>query len=150
MQKKRVFGTKNKNSLLPEQANKLKIQEKTNKGIGNDHSFIELIIDSIQDIKGKNIVKLDLSSLDEAPATCFIICEGDSNIQMRAIGDNIYNRVKQKTNILPNNREGSNSSKWLLIDYFDIVVHIFYPTARHFYDLEDLWSDAEITAYDEV
>ncbi|MEZ5041448.1 MAG: ribosome silencing factor [Saprospiraceae bacterium] len=108
----------------------------------------DLIIDSIQDIKGKQIVKLDLRNLDEAPADFFIICEGDSNTQVKAISDNIHRRLKQEARMLPNHVEGEKNALWICLDYFNIVVHVFYKETRAFYELEDLWSDARYTAYE--
>lgn len=109
-----------------------------------------LIIDSIQDIKGKNIVKIDLRRLGEAPADFFIICEGDSTTQVRAISDNIFKRVAEELKVKPQHREGVDTSKWVLVDYFNTIVHIFYPETREFYDLEDLWSDADFTNYENL
>jgi ribosome-associated protein len=106
-----------------------------------------LIIDAIQDIKGKNIVSLDLRNLDEAPADFFIICEGDSTTQVSALAGNVIKRVKDELGVIPGNREGMINAKWVLVDYFNTIVHIFYPETRQFYDLEDLWNDAEITEY---
>ena len=108
----------------------------------------DLIIDSIQDIKGKNILKLDLRELDDAPTDYFIICEGDSNTQTKAIADNIYLRVKKEGGTLPLHQEGQQNARWICMDYFDTVVHIFYREAREFYELEDLWSDAKFSSYD--
>lgn len=110
----------------------------------------ELIIDSIQDIKGKEIVKLDLRSLDESPANYFIICNGESTTQVRAISNNICKRLKYEADVRPNHVEGDRESKWILVDFFNVVVHIFYPETRAFYELEDLWSDAAVTAYDDI
>lgn len=106
-----------------------------------------LIIDSIQDIKGKNIVKLDLRHIPEAPADYFIICEGDSNTQVKAISDRIYKRVKEETGTTPNHIEGERSAMWICVDYFNTIVHIFYREKRNFYELEELWSDAKFTEY---
>jgi ribosome-associated protein len=108
----------------------------------------ELVIDSIHDIKGKNVVKLDLRHLEEAPSDYFIICEGDSNTQVKAIADNIYRRIKDEMGILPNHTEGQRESLWICIDYFTTVVHIFYREKRGFYDLESLWSDAKFVEYE--
>lgn len=108
----------------------------------------ELIIDSIQDIKGKNILKLDLRALDEAPADYFIICEGDSNTQTKAIADNVYLRVKNEGAIMPVHQEGQQNATWICMDYFNVVVHCFYKETRKFYELEDLWSDAVFTEYE--
>jgi len=106
-----------------------------------------LIIDSIQDIKGKNIVLLDLRHLHDAPTDYFIICEGDSNVQVRSIADNVKKRVYKEMNTLPNHVEGQQKSLWVLVDYFTVVVHVFYRDTRAFYELEDLWSDANFTKF---
>lgn len=114
----------------------------------NELDLNDLIIDSIRDIKGKNIIKLDLRKIDDAPADFFIICEGDSSTQIRSLADNVRRRVKEEFGLRPNHVEGVSGSKWILADYFDTVVHIFYPETRQFYDLEDLWSDAHSIAYE--
>jgi ribosome-associated protein len=116
----------------------------------NSSDLLDLIIDSIQDIKGKNVMKLDMSKLDDAPADYFVICSGDSTTQVKAISGNISRRVKEELSLAPAHVEGTNDARWCLVDYFDIVVHIFYPETREFYDIEDLWSDAEITSYEDV
>lgn len=109
--------------------------------------LIETIIEAIQDIKGKNIIKLDLTSLNDAPTDFFIICEGDSSTQIKAISESINKKVKQELGILPSHIEGVQGSKWVLVDYFDTIVHVFYPETREYYDIEDLWSDAKSTEY---
>lgn len=106
-----------------------------------------LIIDSIQDIKGQNIVKLDLRHLEDAPTDFFIICEGNSNTQVKAISDNIRKRLKEEAKIVPDNTEGERNAVWICLDFFYVVVHIFYKETRTFYELEDLWSDARFTEY---
>lgn len=105
------------------------------------------IIDAIQDIKGKNIVKLDLRSLDDAPADYFIICEGESSTQVKAISDSISRKIREKMGIHANHLEGSVGAKWVLVDFFETVVHVFYPETRAFYEIEELWGDAKITEY---
>jgi len=115
--------------------------------VPDSDTLTNLIIDCIQDIKGQNIVKLDLREVGEAPTDFFIICEGESTTQISAIANNIHKRLKEEIGLSPSHREGLQSSKWVLVDYFDIVVHVFYPETREFYDIEDLWSDASITEY---
>jgi len=110
----------------------------------------DLIVDAIQDVKGKNIVKLDLRKLKERPTDFFIICEGDSIVQVRAIADRVRSKVRDLTGRRPGHLEGGNNSIWVLVDYFDVVVHVFYPETRAFYDLETLWSDADITTYPDL
>ena len=109
-----------------------------------------LIIDSIQDIKGKKIVKLDLRELEDAPTDFFIICEGDSTTQVKAISDNIALRVKREFGVFPSHVEGEKNALWICIDYFSTVVHVFYPETRSFYELESLWSDAAFTEFESL
>ncbi len=111
-----------------------------------DQDFLDLIIDSIQDIKGKNIVLLDMRHLPDAPASYFIICEGESNTQIRAIAGNVERRAKTEAGVKAHS-EGQLGAKWVLVDFFDVVVHIFDKDTRRYYELEDLWSDARFTEY---
>lgn len=108
----------------------------------------DLIIDSIQDIKGKQIVKLDLRKVGDAPADFFIICEGDSTTQVKGISDNILKRIKEEAGLKPNHVEGERYARWICMDYFNTVVHIFHRETRSFYELEDLWSDAIFTEFE--
>ena len=116
----------------------------------NSSQLLDLIIDSVQDIKGKDLVKLDLCKIEDAPADYFIICSGESSTQIRSISNNVSRRVKEELGIKPAHTEGTNDARWCLVDYFDVVVHVFYPETRDYYDLEDLWSDAVITSYEDV
>lgn len=110
----------------------------------------DLIIDAIQDIKGKNIIKLDLNELHDAPTNNFIICEGESTVQVKAISENIKLRLKKELGEFPVNSEGQESSTWICIDYFTTVIHVFYPETRKFYELEELWSDGKFTEYQDL
>ena len=110
----------------------------------------DVIVDAIQDIKGKKIVKIDLRKLHDAPTNYFIICEGDSNVQVRAITDSIYRKVKDTYQTTPTHIEGGLQSTWVVMDYFDVVVHVFHRDTRSFYELEDLWSDGIMVQYEEV
>lgn len=107
----------------------------------------QLIIDAIQNKKGIDVIKLDLRALEEAPTNYFIICHGNSETQVKAIADNIQYELKQKANELPSHVEGGQNATWVLVDYFDVVVHVFHKKAREFYQLEKLWSDAATTEY---
>jgi ribosome-associated protein len=109
-----------------------------------------LIIDSIQDIKGKNISLLDLRHLDDAPTDFFIVCSGESTVQVKGIAGNIQARLKKEADTLPSHIEGTDTSVWVLVDYFVTVVHVFYPETREFYQLEELWSDAKVTKYEDI
>lgn len=102
----------------------------------------DLIIDCITDIKGKNIVLLDLRDIADASVDYFILCEGDSTTQVRGIAGNIERRLRSEAGTHPLHVEGTQHAKWICLDYGDTVVHVFYPETRRFYDLEQLWSDA--------
>ncbi len=110
----------------------------------------DLIIDAIQDIKGKKIVKLDLRHIEDAPTDFFIICQGDSTTQIKALANNIDKRVKEEMMTKASHIEGLMGAKWILVDFFTTVVHVFYQETRDFYDLEDLWSDAHAIYYDDI
>jgi ribosome-associated protein len=116
----------------------------------NLQDFTDLVIDAIQDIKGQNIVKIDLRKLHDAPADYFIICEGESNTQVRSIAENIARRTKTELRTSPNHIEGLGSSLWVVVDYFDVVVHVFYKETRSFYELEELWGDGEFSEYQNI
>jgi ribosome-associated protein len=108
------------------------------------------IIEGIRDKKGKNIVMLDLRHLDDAPTDFFVICEGDSNVHVKSIADGVYSRVKEELFTTPLHTEGSMNARWVLMDYFNTVVHVFYPETRMFYELENLWSDAKVTEFADI
>ncbi|MFK7808035.1 MAG: ribosome silencing factor [Saprospiraceae bacterium] len=122
-------------------------QKKAQQNSLSEEELNALIVDSIQDIKGKNIVKIDLRQLDDAPTNFFIICEGDSNTQVKAIADNVYARLKKEGFTLPLHFEGQQNALWVLLDYFNTVVHVFYKEKRSYYELEDLWGDGIFTEY---
>lgn len=113
----------------------------------NGETLNNFIIEAIKNVKGKNIVKLDLRQISEAPVDFFIICEGDSSTQVKAISETISKEVKEKLNTSPSFIEGAKQAQWILVDYFDTVVHVFHPETRQFYELEELWSDAKTTQY---
>jgi ribosome-associated protein len=112
--------------------------------------FNEMIIDAIRDIKGKHILKLDLRNLNDAPVDFFIICEGESTTQVRGISESIIRKIKELAGIFPSHVEGSKQAQWILVDYFNVVVHVFHPEARNFYELEELWNDAKTTEYEDL
>ncbi|MCH8904116.1 MAG: ribosome silencing factor [Bacteroidetes bacterium] len=107
-------------------------------------NFNSTIVKAIQEKKGEDIVILDLRKIEDSVCDYFIICHADSNIQVRAIADEVTYFVKEKKKERPWHKEGYQTLEWVLLDYVDVVVHIFNKERRSFYDLEDLWSDAKI------
>ncbi|MGE9311741.1 ribosome silencing factor [Niabella sp. CJ426] len=102
------------------------------------------IIAAIQEKKGENIVSLDLRKIPEAVADFFIVCEATSQPQVKAIADNIEERVKENCGENVFHKEGFQSMQWVLVDFVDVVIHIMQPETRKFYNLEEMWSDAVV------
>jgi len=106
------------------------------------------IIKGIEDVKGFDIIEMNLSKLDNAVVDKFIICSGNSSTQVDAIADTIIEEVRKKHNIKPWRKEGFLNKEWILIDFVDIVVHVFQPHIREFYNIEELWADAKMKRYE--
>jgi ribosome-associated protein len=106
-------------------------------------SLASAVVAGILDRKGENIVCLDLRKIENAVCDYFIICEGNSNIQVEAIADSVEDTVKKTLKQRPYRSEGWENALWILIDYVDVVVHVFQRETRQFYNLESLWADAE-------
>ena len=104
---------------------------------------ITLIIKGIEEKKGKNIVVISLSSIISAPCSFFVICSATSKTQIGAIAESIEQILLSNLNLKPWHQEGRRSN-WRLMDYSDIVIHILNDDARNYYNIEDLWNDAEI------
>ena len=115
----------------------------------DDTDFVlEQVVASMQDKKAKSIVSLNLSKLPNAVTRYFVICHAPSKTQVDAIYDNVMHKVREKCGVKPFHREGHQNSEWILIDYVDVVAHIFLEDIRTFYHLEDLWADADIRTYE--
>lgn len=104
--------------------------------------LLDTIVSSMQEKKGKKIISLDLDNIPDTVTQYFVICHGNSSTQVEAIYKEIIDNTEKKHRIKPFHTEGYNNSEWILIDYFDIVVHVFRDDIRDFYKLEDLWADA--------
>lgn len=116
------------------------------KTIKDDAAILaETIIKGIQEKKGKKIVVMNLQKIENSICDYFIICHGDSNTQVEAIADSIDHEVKMATGEDPWHSEGYENAEWILVDYVNVVVHVFQKEIRDFYKLENLWGDAEIT-----
>jgi ribosome-associated protein len=103
----------------------------------------ESVIAGMLEKKAINITWLDLRNIENAVCDYFIICEGASNTQVEAIADSVETMVKKQVGQRPMRSEGWENALWILIDYFDVVVHVFEHDTRQFYNLESLWADAE-------
>jgi ribosome-associated protein len=104
----------------------------------------DIVIEGIQEKKGIEIVRLDLTGLLHSVADYYIICHGNNKPQVEAIADSVMRHVDSKTGEDPWQKEGIENAEWILLDYVDVVVHIFQKERREFYKLENLWADAGI------
>lgn len=109
----------------------------------NADQLIAVILDGIEDVKGQNTNILDLRELENTVCDYFIICEGTSNTQVNAIVSSIQKKVSKEIKDKPWHIEGSNNSEWVLMDYVNVVVHVFQKHIREYYDIESLWGDAK-------
>jgi ribosome-associated protein len=107
------------------------------------------IIEGILEKKGREIIDIDLSKINSAICDHFIICHADSNTQVTAIADAIERRVRENLKQKVGHREGLENALWILLDYHDIVVHVFQREVRNYYQLEELWGDAKILKIEE-
>lgn len=108
----------------------------------------EAILEGIKKIKGKEITIIDLNTIQYSECGYFIICHGTSTTQVSSIAQSVEETVKLETKENAWHVEGYKNSIWVLLDYGEIIVHIFHEQARDFYNLEGLWSDAKITKED--
>ncbi|MBN2742683.1 ribosome-associated protein [Breznakibacter xylanolyticus] len=103
------------------------------------------VVLGLQEKKGTNIVMLDLHELENSVCQYFVICDGDSNTHVSAIADACEDYVWEQINDKPLHTEGHDTAQWVLIDYGDVVVHVFQRPVRAYYNLEELWADARRT-----
>jgi ribosome-associated protein len=111
----------------------------------NADQLITTILSGIEDVKGKEINILDLRELENTVCDYFIVCEGTSNTQVNAIVNSIQKKVSKELKDKPWHIEGENNAEWILMDYVNVVVHVFQKHIREYYDIESLWGDAKIT-----
>ncbi|MEP0131320.1 MAG: ribosome silencing factor [Eudoraea sp.] len=107
--------------------------------------LITLILDGIEEVKGLEINVLDLREIENTVCDYFIICNGTSNTHVNAIVNSIQKTVSKTLKDKPWHIEGSENAEWVLLDYVNIVVHVFQKHIREFYDVEGLWGDAKVT-----
>lgn len=105
----------------------------------------EAIIEAIYDKKGQKITIIDLSEIESSPAPQLIICQARSSAQVSAIADNVSENITKNFKLKPYATDGYRNAQWIIVDYGNIMVHVFQPEVREFYNLEELWSDGKIT-----
>jgi len=108
-------------------------------------ALVDVIVKGMQEKKAENITVVDLREIDNAVCDFFVISNANSNIQVNAIADSVEKETLEILNDKAWHKEGTDSSEWVLMDYVNVVAHIFQTPVRDFYALEELWGDAEIT-----
>lgn len=111
---------------------------------------IKQVIEGIQDKKGKGIVVVDMLGLGNSICDYFVICQGNSPTQVNAIAGSVEDTVRINCGKKPYAVDGLRNSQWVAMDYGDVLVHIFLPDVRTFYDIEHLWADAKITSIPDI
>jgi ribosome-associated protein len=111
----------------------------------NADQLITTIIGGIEEVKGKEITILDLREIENTVCDYFIVCEGTSNTQVNAIVSSIQKQVSKTLKDKPWHIEGTDNAEWILMDYVNVVVHVFQKHIREYYDIESLWGDAKTT-----
>lgn len=106
----------------------------------------QLIIDGIQERKGKSITIIDMTKLGSAPAHKFVVAQGTSSMHVSSVADCLREYMLEKAGIKPYNYDGYRQGEWIVIDYGEVIAHIFMPETRARYNLEELWNDAVITS----
>ena len=108
------------------------------------NNLIEKIVDGISDVKGKDIEMIDLRKIENRICDFYIICSGSSNTHVSAILESVKKKVSKSLKEKPFHIEGQENAEWILVDYIDVVVHIFQKQVREFYKIEELWGDCKI------
>lgn len=134
-----INGSKKKNKFV---VNKNVLMTKDQ--VSSDE-LIAQIIAGIEDVKGNDITIMDLRELENTVTSYFIICNGSSNTQVNAIVNAIQKKVSKNLQEKAWHVEGASQAEWVLMDYVNVVVHVFQKHIREYYDLEGLWGDAQIT-----
>lgn len=110
-----------------------------------NETLVQAIIEGIQEKKGRDIVHVDMNQIETAATGDFVICTGNSTMQVDAVADSVRDYVEKKLGTRPFNYDGYQNSQWIVIDYGTVYVHVFLPDFRVRYNLEELWADAKLT-----
>ncbi|MCI5057131.1 MAG: ribosome silencing factor [Flavobacteriales bacterium] len=114
--------------------------------INESRELVDQIVFGMEEKKAKNIVCIDLREIENSICDYFVVCHGDSTTQVEAIANSVLDEVRKKLGDKPWHKEGYQNSEWILLDYVNVVGHVFLKDKRLFYNLEDLWADAPVEA----
>jgi ribosome-associated protein len=125
-------------------AKRIKKKEKSSEVVA---TLVDAAVKAIQEKKGKDIVSLDLRNVKNAVTDFYIVCHGESNVQVNALARSVEDEIFKALGEDPSHKEGYENAEWILLDYFNVVVHVFNKEKRDFFGIERLWADAEIKEY---
>lgn len=111
------------------------------------NKLADIVVLGMQEKKGNEIVKLDMRAINATVSDYFVICHADSNVQVNAIAQSVEDEIYKAFGEEPWHKEGQGNGEWILLDFVDVVVHIFKTDARSRYRIEDLWGDAKVESY---
>lgn len=114
------------------------------------NTLVKKITEGIQEKKGKKIIIADLTGIEDTICKYFVICQGNSPAQVLAITDSVKEYVRKETGDKVSAVEGTQNAQWVAMDYSDVMVHVFLPEMREFYNLEHLWADAKLTSIPDI
>ena len=118
-----------------------------NKALKESAYISELAIHGMQEKKGNEIVRLDLRNIFSSVSDYFVICHADSSTQVKAIANSVEEEILKLHSRSPGAKRAWSMREWILLDYVDVVIHIFRTDKREYYGVEDLWGDAEVKFY---
>ena len=138
------FNTCNPLMAKAKKSQPKKVLKKKNRKTNADEELKNLVINGMQEKKAKEIVCIDLRGIKNSIADFFVVCHADSKTHVEAIADSVEEFVMEHTGEYPRNKEGIANAEWILLDYVNVVAHIFRHEQREFYGIERLWADADI------
>jgi len=123
--------------------------KQTSKKNKNTTKLVEAAIEGLFKKKGLSVVSLDLTKIENSVCKYFIICHGDSDRQVESLADSVMETVLEEAGEKVWHKEGFDKATWILLDYADVVIHIFQKEYRDLYKLEELWADAILTQHED-
>lgn len=105
--------------------------------------LVDAVVSGMQEIKAENIVTLNLRPTGSSVCDYYVICDAESSTKVNAIAESVEKVVKEELREKANHKEGTENASWILLDYSDVVVHVFQKESREFYNIEEFWEDAE-------
>ena len=113
-------------------------------------NLVEIVVEALQEKKGRQIITMDLSKLENSICQYFIICQGKTPTQVSALCDSVWDKVYEHLNEKPMGAVGMREAQWIAMDYGTVMLHIFIPELRNFYNLENLWADAVLAEIPDI